>query len=63
MEPRSVPKATTDSHKKMKQLLPIKHAKGFELRWEEAQEEKKEDNSVEDEADQEEANKGNDVHV
>ena len=59
MEPRSVPKATTDAQKKMKQLLPIKHAKGFEFRWEEAREEKKEDQSVENEVDQEEAKKGN----
>ncbi|XP_071792862.1 nucleolar complex protein 3 homolog isoform X1 [Asterias amurensis] len=57
MEPRSVPKATTNAQKKMKQLLPIKHAKGFEFRWEEAREEKKEDKSVENELDQEEAKK------
>ncbi|XP_022110470.1 nucleolar complex protein 3 homolog isoform X2 [Acanthaster planci] len=48
MTPRSLPLARGDPPQKMKQLLPIKHSKGFEFRWEEAKDEEDKERVTED---------------
>ncbi|XP_038070833.1 nucleolar complex protein 3 homolog [Patiria miniata] len=54
MEPRSIPVAATDPQRKMKQLLPIKHAKGFEFRWEERKNEEERKEATEEVEDEDE---------